>query len=235
MNSNSRCFFIILATIFSSFSFTFCGGRQPMAGSKIQSAAQPIGQYRGHAEVNRSLKSALLDPADAASVDFDFSSFAIRGGLIEGQGLQSLLGMWTPGGLFGGGDSVYSNGAPTAMSAFLYETMMANLSERLGLACTENQLTFLPSDDGQFRPKYLLSQDFLRSARAFCTAADEADGRAASRNLWHLLIGYEFDESFDTLFDLLMLVPDYWAYTAEQRLQLLLHTLLLHPVFLLTY
>lgn len=214
-----------------------CGGKSVAPESRLLSENQPVGQYRGHRTINDTLRSVLLDPTDAATPSFDFAYFAVKSGLflLDPTGLQPLLGIWTPGGLFGGGDPAYNNGAPTALSAYLYEAMMANLSERLGLACSEDTLTFAAAAGSQSPQKYLLQRDFVQTARAICTATNETEGRTAARNLWHLVVGYEFDESFETLFDLILLTPDYATFTPEQRLELLMHTVLLHPVFLLSY
>lgn len=215
-----------------------CGGRNSASKSHPASINQPVGQYRGYQTINSTLQSVLLDPLFESTKKFDFTFFAVRGGLIlaNPSGLQPLLGTWTPGGVFGGGgDSVYINGTPTALSAYLYEVMMGNLSERLGLACTQDVLTFATTAGSGNQTNFVFQKDFLLTARAFCAATSEAEGRAAARKLWQLLIGYEFDDSFETLFDLVQLTPDFWTLLPEQRLQLLMNTLLLHPVFLLSY
>ena len=231
-----RCF-VFASVAASVLGAAACGARTSTAESQMLSASQPIGQFRGHVAINLALQSALLDPSDVATTSFDFAYFAIRSGLfLDGSnGLQPLLGMWTTGGIFGGGETAFNNGAPTAISTYLYESMMANLSERLGLACTEDSLSFVSTDGSPSPRRYLFRAEFLGAARTFCTADSPRDGEDAARDLWHLIVGYEYDESFGTLFDLVALTPDYGNLAPEQRLELLLHTMLLHPVFLINY
>ena len=222
---------VTFATI--CFVLAACGAQRGTESSSLQSAAgQPIGQYRGYALINRDLQETVVDSRD--SLGFNFVAFAARDGLSFGstQALQPLLGEWTREGLGGSLPSVFRNGVPTAVSAFLYERIMGRLGEVLAGACDSATFELGKSFAGQYY-RYRFSEDFLRVTRPVCSG--ESNLRVASLELWQLLVGYDFDRYFESLMDWIERTPDLDQMTPKERLEIVMRTVLLHPVFLLSY
>lgn len=201
----------------------------------LTSANQPIGQYRGHVALNQTLNETVVE-ASGTGMSLDFVLFASQEGLSgqAAESLRPLLGGWKASDPFddGGAEGVFLNGKPTAVSVFLYERMMGHLAMAFAKSCSSDTFT-LGQDPSASVRVYRFRSDFLLAARNFCSEGQAS--REAALSLWQLLVGYEFDPSFEQMMDLMDTVPGLGAWPAQDRLELLMRTILLHPVFLLAY
>ncbi|MEY4065592.1 MAG: hypothetical protein RIR26_1800 [Pseudomonadota bacterium] len=234
---SSGLFLSVVAFAITALATTACSGLSEKKPSRLASVGQPVGQYRGVASLNKTLQEVVLDSSERGSSEFNIVHYAAGDQTFSTvSSLSPLLGAWSASGPFASSDSLYRNGVPTAVSVFLYEGMMGNLASALASACTASAFPAAvggPVSPPQLGRSYKFGADFLRAARRICD--DQGNLREAGKDMWQLLVGYEFDGAYGQLVDLIERIPDRSQWASEERLELVLRTVLLHPVFLLNY
>jgi hypothetical protein len=178
---------IPLALAIAAFGCSTTSAEGPGSSESAVSGV-PIGDVRGIVDISSTLRTRLLDDADAATASFDVSRVA--GPVFR---LRKQLGVFA----LEGTTSTYQGGTPTPLRATLWHQVAGRFATAIGDVCVKpgTNLTFVayatgatgtPISPTTFRLQGPIAD---KIAAACASSGDEANRRQAVSSLWDAVMG----------------------------------------------